>query len=237
MDPAQTVMYVLGAAIGIWLLLIFLRSAGRTRVESDALLDRFMPVYEVAEHHHICVHAPASITLAVAKELDLNDSALVRAIFKAREIILRTKPDGTIHPRGIVAQTRALGWGVLADVPGREIVMGSVTQPWMANVKFRSVLPEAFAAFNEPAYAKIVWTLRADPCGVCDSDFVTETRVTTTDAFARDKFRRYWSFVSPGIVLIRIMSVRLVKREAERRYRATGNTTVKMVPPAGEASM
>ncbi|MCM3881982.1 MAG: hypothetical protein ND807_17880 [Vicinamibacterales bacterium] len=237
MDPIQTVTYVLGAAIGIWLLLIFLRSVGRARAESDALLDRFMPVYEVVEHHHIRVHAPASITVAAAKELNLNDSALVRAIFRAREIVLRTKPGGKLHSRGIIAETRALGWGVLAEVPDREIVMGAVTQPWMGNVRFRSVPPEAFAAFNEPAYAKIVWTLRADPCGVSDSDFITETRVTTTDAFARAKFRRYWTYVSPGIVLIRIMSIRLVKREAERRYRATGNTTVKMVPPAGEASM
>jgi hypothetical protein len=32
--------------------------------------------------------------------------------------------------------------------------------------------------------------------------FRTETRVSTTDADARAKFRRYWVFVSPGIVAI-----------------------------------
>jgi hypothetical protein len=39
-----------------------------------------------------------------------------------------------------------------------------------------------------------------------------------TDGFARAKFRRYWSFVSPGIILIRWMLLRPVKAEAERRF-------------------
>jgi len=205
-------------------------------LESDPLLDRFMPDYEVVERHHIRVRAPASITLAAAKESDLNDSAVVRAIFRAREIVLRVEPDTRRHPRGIVAQTRAIGWGVLADVPDREIVMGAVTQPWIGNVKFRSVPSGDFAAFTEPDYAKIVWTLRADSISTAESEFITETRVTTTDAVAREKFRRYWACVSPGIVLIRKMSLQIVKREAERRYRAAGNATVKTVPE-GSTSM
>lgn len=61
--------------------------------------------------------------------------------------------------------------------------------------------------------------------------------MTTTDAFARENFRRYWAFVSPGVVLIRHMSLRLVRRDAERRYRAADKTTVKIVPPEGGTSM
>jgi hypothetical protein len=50
--------------------------------------------------------------------------------------------------------------------------------------------------------------------------FRTETRVATTDAYARERFRRYWAVFSPGILLIRRASLRLVKADAERRYRA-----------------
>ena len=95
--------------------------------------------------------------------------------------------------------------------------MGAVTQPWMADVVFRAVPPERFADFDEPDYVKIVWTLRADPIGDAESVFRTETRVATTDPTARAKFRRYWSFASPGIILIRWMSLRPLKAEAERR--------------------
>ena len=47
--------------------------------------------------------------------------------------------------------------------------------------------------------------------------FRTETRAVATDAAARAKFRRYWSFLSPGIVLIRWLMLGPVKAEAERR--------------------
>ena len=151
--------------------------------------------------------------------LDLQDSAVIRGIFKARELILGSQPDDTIRPRGLLAQTKALGWGVLAEAPGHEIVMGAVTQAWMANVVFRSLPLEEFAAFHKPGYVKIVWTLRADPISPTASVFRTETRAATTDATARAKFRWYWSKVSPGVVLIRWISLGLVKTEAERRAR------------------
>lgn len=60
---------------------------------------------------------------------------------------------------------QALGWGVLHDDPGREVVMGAVTRPWEADVVFRALAPDAFASFAEPGYAKVVWALRADPLG------------------------------------------------------------------------
>ena len=97
--------------------------------EPDELLDRFMPAYDVVERHQIEVAAPAATALEAAKEQDLRDSLVVRAIFKTREAVLRASPSQGEQPRGLLAQVQSLGWGVLADVPGREIVMGAVTKP------------------------------------------------------------------------------------------------------------
>jgi hypothetical protein len=185
--------------------------------ERDPLLDRFMRRCEVSERHRVRVHAPADVTLAAAAETDLMRSQLVRAIFRAREIVLGARPDPVARPRGLLDQMTSLGWGVLAHDPGREIVVGAVTQPWKPTVIFRAVPADAFAAFDEPGYVKIVWTLRADQIGPCESIFRTETRVTTTDADARARFRCYWARFSAGIVLIRRLSLIQVKREAERR--------------------
>jgi hypothetical protein len=77
---------------------------------------------------------------------------------------------------------------------------------------------------------KIVWTLRADPVGAADSIFRTETRVMTTDPAARTKFRRYWSFLSPGIILIRWISLGPLKAEVERRAREGAPTTPARLP-------
>jgi hypothetical protein len=193
--------------------------------EQDDLLDRFMPAYEVVERHHVRVDAPAPIVLAAAQDMDLLHAPLARAIFKARELVLGAEPENHPRPRGLMAEVQSLGWGVLAEVPGREIVVGSVTKPWEANPTFRALRPDDFRAFNEPDHVKIVWTLRADPVGAAESIFRTETRVLTTDPAARAKFRRYWSFLSPGIILIRWACLGPLKAEAERRAHEGAHTT------------
>jgi hypothetical protein len=187
--------------------------------ERDELLDRFMPDYDVVERHQIDVAAPAAITMAAAREQDLLRVPLIRAIFKAREIVMGATP-GEPPPQGLLAATRALGWGVLADIRDREVVMGAFTKPWEADVTFQALPPDEFAAFNEPGFVKIVWTLRVDPIDSANSVFRTETRVIATDAAARGRFRRYWALASPGIALIRRLSLRPLRREAERRARA-----------------
>ena len=190
-----------------------------TDADADPLLDRFMPTYEVVERHRIRVAASADITLAAASEIDLRQSPIIHTIFKGRELLLGSTPDETTRPRGFLALTKSLGWGVLAEMPGREIVMGAVTQPWEANVVFRAVPPEAFADFNEPGYVKIVWTLRADALSDRESIFRTETRAVATELSARRRFRRYWSFMSPGIILIRHATLGPLRADAERRAR------------------
>ena len=124
-----------------------------------------------------------------------------------------------MRPQGLLALTQSIGWRVLADAPGREVVVGAVTQPWRANVTFHGLSPDEFAEFNEPGYVKIAWTLRADPITPTESVFRTETRAIATDAAARAKFRRYWSLLSPGIIAIRSLTRQPVKAEAERRAR------------------
>jgi len=188
--------------------------------DRDSLLDRFMPHYDVVERHRVAVQAPAGITFEAATEMDLLASPAIRAIFKARELVLHTDPAPPLPPESFIDQMKSIGWGVLAEVSGREVVMGAVTQPWKANVVFRALPPGQFAAFDDPGYVKIVWTLRADAVGPSRSIFRTETRVATTDAAARSKFRRYWSFASPGIITIRKLSLQPLKAEAERRARA-----------------
>ena len=195
--------------------------------ESDSLLELFMPVYDVRGRHEIRVAAPAPTTLAAAREMDLLHSPIARAIIRAREVILGARPEERARPRGLLAETQAMGWGVLADVPDHEVVVGAVTQPWKAEVVFRALPPDEFAAFDEPGYVKIVWTLRADPLGPGASLFSTETRAVTTDAAARAKFRWYWSCFSPGMILIRWLSLGPLRADAERRARR-----LRVQPPA-----
>jgi len=167
------------------------------------------------------------VTFAAAKTVDLLDSRIIRAIFRARELILRATPeDPSARPRGMIDGMRALGWAVLAEVPGREIVLGAATQPWHPNPVFRPLTAAEFTAFAEPGFVKIAWTLRADPQPDGSSMFRTETRAVATDAGAAKKFRRYWSLLAPGIVVIRAAMLPAVVTAADRAWRLEGDDLV-----------
>lgn len=189
----------------------------RRKYQRDPLLERFVPDYDVVERHSILVNAPPEITLTAACDHELRNSVLIDAIFRVREGVMGSKPDELLRPGGLLAQMTALGWGRLAEVRGREIVMGAICRPWMADVVFEALPADEFADFWEPGYVKIVWTLRADPVGHGESVFRTETRAVATDAAARAKFRWYWAKISPGVWLVRQLLLRPLKKEAERR--------------------
>ncbi|MFN3327025.1 MAG: hypothetical protein ACK5AZ_26325 [Bryobacteraceae bacterium] len=110
------------------------------------------------------------------------------------------------------------GWGPLAEESGRFFAAGAVCQPWLADVVFSPIPPGRFAAYDEPDRVKIAWTVEVDPLGPGRSRFATETRAVATDAHARARFRRYWFVFSIGILAIRKLLLRAVRREAQRKW-------------------
>ncbi len=181
-------------------------------------LDRFLPRADVRERHEVVVRAPADLVFDLARHLDLRSVAPIRAIFRLRELLLgarrRERP-----ARGLVEETLGLGWGVLEEEPGRFFAAGAVCEPWLPDVIFQRVEASRFASYAEPGRVKIVWTLEARPLSHGATRFVTETRAAGTDAEARTRFRRYWRRVGAGVVLIRRLFLRALRREAERRFR------------------
>lgn len=189
-------------------------------------IDRFIPRPDIIEQHQIRVRAPVALTFQAACELPLLQSRLVRFLGWLRAVLLmdlRTfrAPHPELSwryddPGELLRAMLDLGWGILAARPGREIVLGAVTQPWRGQVRFRRLLPDQFIAFREPGYVKIAWTIEADPFTETRSLFRTETRAVSTDPVSRRRFRRYWRIFSPGVVLIRRAALRMVKTGAER---------------------
>jgi hypothetical protein len=184
------------------------------------LLDRFMPQPDVCERFETIVDAPADLVFDVASNFDMQSLPLVKAIFWLREKVMRSGPHVPRRPQGILEETRALGWGVLSEAPGRHIVCGARCQPWQANVKFTSIAPSEFASYVEPGEVKIAWTLEASELGPARTRLVHETRALATDDVARIKFRRYWRWARFGIVMIRLLMLPSIKRTAQRRWAA-----------------
>lgn len=202
-----------GLAAAAWL-----RYGRHEELDRKPLLDGYMPEAEVIERHEIHVKAPAKIAFDAARNLDLNHSALVRWIFATRAKVMGAPEEaGAALPNGLIDQSKALGWRVLEDEPDKEVVIGAAAKPWNANPEFTPLERDQFAAFHEPGWVKIAWNFSVEPLSETDCVVRTETRVITTDPESRRRFRRYWAFASPGIILIRRLGLGIVKTEAEKK--------------------
>jgi hypothetical protein len=179
---------------------------------------RFIPEPDVRERHETLVRAPAAVVFETARSFDIGSLSLVNLIFRLRGLILGAKAMPTPQRSGFVEEMLGLGWRILAEERDRFLVAGAACRPWTADVVFRPIPPEEFAAFSEPDLVKIAWTLEADSLDAELTRFASETRVAASDAAARRKFRRYWRVFGIGIVTIRRLLLRAVRREAERRW-------------------
>jgi hypothetical protein len=204
---------------GLWAGAAWLRYGHPDRAAlEDAAITRFLPRCEVAERHERIVEATPAAVFRVAQTFSLEQSPVIRSIFRAREALFG-EPHKIESPTSLplVTMARAIGWGLLDSLPSRELVFGAVTQPWRGDVHFRPIAADRFAAFDSAGYAKIVWAIAVDSLGPTRSRVRTETRVATTDAISRRRFRRYWSIYSPGIVWIRRMALRVIANQAMNR--------------------
>jgi hypothetical protein len=183
-------------------------------------LERFIPHPDVRERFETTIRAPADLVMEVAGEFDMQSLPAVRIIFRLREKLTRATRSAPRRPQGILEETRSLGWGLLAEEPGRFVVCGAACQPWRANVEFSPVAPEEFAKYAQRDQVKIAWTLEAAEIGPGLTRFGQETRAVATDGEARVKFRRYWRWARFGIVAIRLLMLPAVRRTAERRWAA-----------------
>lgn len=191
-------------------------------------MEQFLPRHDVAVVHADVFRAPPTQCYASVMDLDLLQAPFVRAALAIRALPQRVMgtvrapgneagidpPQPTFRLRDMVG----LGWILLAETPGVEMVLGQVSRPWKADVSstVAPTTPEQFTNFDEPGYAKIVTSLRVVPYGNASSILTVETRVATTDAVSRRRFRRYWLLIGPASSLIRRMALRLLAAELRR---------------------
>src|SRR5690606_20582605 len=138
----------------------------------------------------VIVNAPAGIVFSAAEAFDLQSPPLIRAIFRLREILTGSAP---VHrePKGMLAELTSIGWGILHTVPDRVLVCGATCQPWLADVRFRSVPAAEFARYAAPGEVKIAWTIEVEPLDATRAPLVTATRAQATSSPARRRFPRY----------------------------------------------
>jgi hypothetical protein len=191
--------------------------ASESAICRNDLIDRFMTHPDVSMTHQIAIDAPPDVVLDVAEHFDLQSIPAVHFLFRLRAVLLRIRPKSRPKIKALISETRNAGWIELAHAARSYRIMGAVTQPWLGDVGFKALTPEEFATFAAPGFVKVVWTLEAEPLRYRTTLFRTQTRVFGTDARARRRFLLYWTFAGPLVSLIRILALRAIRREAEKR--------------------
>ena len=160
---------------------------------ATTLLDEVLPEFDYRSHHRRRVLAsPDEVGTAMERyRLDRDSSAFVRILFRLRGLKV---PSGSL--RDVLTGLR---FGVLAERPGEEIVVGTIGRFWTLRERDNLERPrdlEDFRTFSPPGWAKGVMTLRVEPRDDGSSMLVTETRVLCMDEQARRRFAAYWAFIN-----------------------------------------
>ena len=208
-------------------------TAGKAADHELLLIDQFVPAFDLSVVHAQVFRATPARCYQVASELDLFQTPVIRVLIGIRDLPRRAA--GTL--RGRLSTTSPppsrrtfrlrdmvdLGWILLGERPGAELVLGQVGRPWkgVAVSTGLPTTPEQFTSFVEPGFAKIATSLRVDPYGNDSSILTMETRVCVTDDASRRRFSRYWLVIGPFSSLIRRMALHLLSTELRRSANET----------------
>lgn len=176
------------------------------------LLDELLPTCDRREIHQRRMAAPQDATWAAVRETETGELKVTAALMALRS--LGRSRHGSAP---VLRSFERMGFRVLAEEPGREIVIAGIGRFWTPSGGLRRVDGrEHFLSFAEPGYAKTAFNFLLD-----DGVLSTETRIAGTDARATRLFGLYWLAVRPGSGLIRREWLRAIDRRAARVPAAT----------------
>jgi hypothetical protein len=187
---------------------------------TSTLIDRFLPSYSLRQVDHAPVAAGSELAWPFVRGIDFYQVGLARLLFAVRLLPetfgarLRGRPSPLAPSAHIDDFTRpGMGFQVLAEEPGREIVVGAVGRVWQPQIQFATVTPEAFSAFDEPGFGKIAWSLAVEPRESGGTWITFDLRVGFTDRGAEARFRPYWALIGQFSHALRRGFLRLCQRK------------------------
>jgi hypothetical protein len=169
-------------------------------------IQTFLPNPCHSEIHRIFVNAEPAEAWQQARHFDMSEVSWVKLLFD-----IRTLPE-RLFTKEKVAESKSLsideitksetGFILLDEIPGKEVVVGSVGKYWHLKIPFYKITPENFKSFDDPGYGKIAWAVSVEPFRN-GSTISFELRIAATDETSWKKFHRYYSVIGKASHLIR----------------------------------
>jgi hypothetical protein len=196
-------------------------------------LDRLIPAPRLMEIDDVDLAAEPTKVWDAVRSGDLAQSALTRALFTLRTLPDRIagKPSSNVLRLGdMVSTPEHPGFQILVDDAPEEVAVGAIGQVWKPEIPFVHVADAAaFAAFSEPGYVKVAWSLHVSRLSLDVTRLELELRVDATDEAAWRKFRRYFLLIGLPSRFIRRSLLSQLARAIDRPERHEND-----VPMAGD---
>ncbi len=190
-------------------------------------IQKYLPNPRHTEIHRIFVNAEPEQAWQAARHFDAARTPWMKLLFDIRTLpdaILGTKHESASRHLGVDEITEHdTGFMVLNETPGKEVVVGSVGQYWHLNIRFNSVKPIDFAAYNKPGWGKIAWAISVEPF-LNGSTIAFELRITATDEDSWSKFNNYYHLISIGSRMIRHSAMSHIELELGKMVLPDDNT-------------
>lgn len=167
-------------------------------------IQHYLPHPRHTETMRIFVTAKPDQAWEVARHYDMSSVPWVRFLFSLRTVTERLQPGHPEAPEhlGVDEIGDSDGFMILHEVPGKEVVVGSIGQFWHLNIIYHKVHAASFLNFNEPGWGKLAWAITVEPYGK-GSTISFELRTTATDEVSWKRLQQYYTVIGKFSYLIR----------------------------------
>ena len=170
------------------------------------LIDEFMPKYDFKETHDVKIQAKRADVFRALNETDLCDSFIIRALFFLRGLPTRKMK---------LSEMKKMRFETLGKSENEEILLGLAGKFWKIKGELQKVDSGNFREFDREGFAKAVWNFSLAESG--DKTLLTtETRVECLGEESRKSFGFYWHLIQPFSGIIRMETLKAIKRNAEK---------------------
>lgn len=169
----------------------------------------------------VIVRAPPEAIFQALREVTLRDMKCAWLLGELRYLPSRLAghmpPADSTQP--FIRTLIEGGTLVLRDDAPRELITGSAAQLHRVHqTPQRFANREAFEAFADPAYQKLVMSVRVASTGrSAEHWLVLEHATRAMSATAERQFQRYWRVIKPMGAFVTWQLLRAIRRRAERR--------------------
>ena len=189
------------------------------------LIDEYLPEYHASERHATVIRAVPMEIYTALRTADFGNSLIMRGLLGLRAVpALFAEPHRMRRElrKQVSAASLTLngflehGFALLAQDPGREIVIGLVGRFWRASGGLLATDTTRFRQTALPGTAKAAWNFSLEELVPGRTRVVTETRILCADSASLRAFRCYWLVVRPFSGLLRRLMLHALRKSVEK---------------------